>query len=78
MKEQKKREDKINAFKSKVESSEDLNDNLQDLADHLKEFTNATACYIGKIAKPIKGVSQGMADDDDEDAHIINGSRPEI
>jgi len=71
-------EDKINAFKKKVESSEDLNDNLQDLADHLKEFTGATSCYIGKIAKPIKGVSEGMAEDDDEDAHLINGARPEI
>lgn len=56
-KEQKKKEDKIDAFKKKVESSEDLNDNLQDLATHLKDFTNSTAVYIGKIAKPIKGIS---------------------
>ena len=67
-------DDKIDAFKKKIEASEDLNDNLQDLADHLKEFTHATSCYIGKIAKPIKGVSKGMAEDEDEDAHIINGA----
>jgi len=44
----------------------------------LHRFTSATAVYIGKIARPIKGVSKGMEEDDDEDAHLINGSKPEI
>lgn len=71
-------DDKITTFKKKVESSEDLNDNLQELSEHLAEFTKATSCYIGKIAKPIKGISQGMQDDEDEDAHLVNGAKPEI
>lgn len=78
LREKQKLDDKIKAFKKKVESSEDLNDNLQDLVDHLQEFTCATSVYVGKIAKPTKGVSQGMAEDDDEDAHIVNGAKPEI
>ena len=49
--------DKIDKFNFEVDKSDDLNDQLQSLVDHLAEFTGATACYVGKIAKPIKGVS---------------------
>lgn len=45
--------------------STDLNDQLQDLADFLKEFTKATAVYIGKLASP----KRLIRDDDDENAH---------
>lgn len=78
MKEKQKLDQKIVDFKKKLESSEDLNDNLQELVDHLHRFTAATAVYLGKIARPIKGVSKGMDEDDDEDAHLVNGAKPEI
>jgi hypothetical protein len=51
-----------------VEKSDDLNDNLTDLVSHLTEFTAATACYIGKVVKPIK---QDIKDNEYEDAHEI-------
>ena len=51
-----------------IEKSEDLNDNLKDLANHLAEFTSATACYIGKVVKPIK---KDIKDNEYEDAHEI-------
>ena len=54
-------------FFKKVEESEDLNDKLQDLVDHVAENTGATAVYVGKIDKPIKGIKDGLAEDDDED-----------
>ena len=43
---------------------------MQDLTNHLEEFTGATAVYIGKLAKPIKGVSKGLAEDADDSAHL--------
>ena len=43
-----------------------MNDNLKDLVNHLNEFTGATACYIGKVVKPIK---QDIKDHEYEDAH---------
>jgi len=39
---------------------------LQGLADHLKEFTDSTAVYIGKLLSPKRPVGDG----DFEDAHI--------
>jgi len=51
-----------------------LNDNLQDLVDHISENTGATAVYIGKITKPIKGIKDGLAEDDDDTAHFIKGA----
>jgi hypothetical protein len=35
----------------------------------LEDFTGATAVYIGKLAKPIKGVSKGLQEDAVDDAH---------
>lgn len=46
--------------------SKDLNDQLQELADFLKQFTSATAVYIGKLVSPKKSIK----DDDDDRAHI--------
>lgn len=55
---------------------------MQDLVEHLTKFTGSTACYIGKLAKPIKKVggtgALGINEEDDEDAHIINGAKFEI
>ena len=36
------------------------------LAEHLREFTNSTACYIGELVGPTKPISDG----DDDTAHI--------
>ena len=46
--------------------SEDLGDQLQDLADFLKEFTGATAIYIGKLVSPKKEIGE----EDDDRAHL--------
>jgi len=70
--------EKIVQFTNQVERCDDLADELPQLANHLAEFTGATACYIGKIAKPIKGVSKGMREDQDDEAHIINNAKNEI
>jgi len=44
----------------------------------LQRFTGATSVYVGKLARPIKGISKGMEEDEDEDAHLINGAKPVI
>jgi len=46
----------ISQFKKKVEDCDDLNDLLPELVEHLAELTGATACYIGKVVKPIKKI----------------------
>jgi hypothetical protein len=69
---------KITAFNASVENSDDLADQLPSLAQHLAEFTGSTACYIGKLTKPIKGVSKGMPEDASDQAHIIDGAKEEI
>lgn len=43
-------------FKKKVERSEDLADNLQDLASYLKSATGATGVYIGELIRPKKPI----------------------
>ncbi len=58
-----------------MEKSDDLNDNLKDLVSHLTEFTAATACYIGKVGKPIK---QEIKDSEYEDAHEIKKAIDQI
>lgn len=57
-----------------VKDSDDHNDNLQQLVDHLAEFTGASACYVGKVGKPIKPVGE----EENDMAHHIPGSKPEI
>ena len=42
------RDTKIRQFYDKIGFSTDLADQLQELADFLKEFTKSTAVYIGK------------------------------
>lgn len=49
-----------------LEKSEDLTDNLDELAAYLKDFTGATGVYIGKLIKPRRDIG----DDDDDRAHI--------
>ena len=53
-------------FEKTIGESKDLNDQLQDLVDFVKDNSKATAVYVGKLLtlnKPIK-------DDDDDLAHI--------
>jgi hypothetical protein len=67
-------DDKIVKFNQMLKNSDDPNDNLQALVDHLTEFTGASACYVGKVDKPIKGVKNGLLEDDNDQAHHIPGS----
>lgn len=69
---------KISAFNALVQGSDDLNDQLQDLVGHLHEFTGATSVYVGKLDKPIRGFSQGLREDDDDEAHIVPKAQTEI
>ena len=57
-----------------MEESQDLNDNLQDLVDQISENIGAIAVFFGKITWPIKGIKDGLAEDDDDQAHIIRGT----
>lgn len=59
---------KIKRFNEKISFSNDLTDQLQDLADFLKEFTDSTAVYVGKLVYPKKPINE----DDDDQAHIDN------
>jgi hypothetical protein len=58
--------DKNASFKSSIDKSNDLCDQMQLLNDHLSEGTNATAVYIGKIVQPKKPIT----DADNDKAHI--------
>lgn len=55
-------------FKKKIERSDDLADNLQDLANYLKNSTQATGVYIGELIRPKKIIEENDLDD----AHIDN------
>lgn len=72
------REVKRAAFYKRVAESDDLNDELQALVDHVAEFTGATAAYVGKVVKPIKGIKNGLPEDANDQAHHINGAKQQI
>ena len=74
----KERNDQITAFEKMVTSSDDLRDQLQDLVNHLHDFTGSTAVYVGELTKPIKGFKDGLQEDDDDTAHIIPNAQTEI
>jgi len=59
------RQGEIQTFWDKIQHSDDLNDNLQDLVDYIKKFTNVESVYVGRLVQPKKDI----ADDDDEQAH---------
>ena len=60
-------------FKSTIANSLDVDDLLPSLADHLKQKTQATACYIGILEK----VKKPVTDADDENAHL-DPEAPEV
>ena len=45
--------------------NDDPSDLLQELVDHLKEYTNASGVYIAKLIRPKKEIG----DDANENAH---------
>lgn len=61
-------------FKHKVSESTDLTDELQNLVIYLKDQTNSTAVYIGKVVKPLKKIKEG----DNDTAHLNPDAQPEI
>jgi hypothetical protein len=48
------------------------------LTDHLCDYTGATAAYIGQVAKPIKGVSQGLPEHSLDEDHLLPQTKDEI
>lgn len=54
------------AFWDKLQTSEDLNDNLTELCEYLHRNIGATGVYIGKLEPKMKAIQ----DDDDENAHV--------
>jgi hypothetical protein len=72
--ERKKKDDVVNhdknSFMKTIAIAHDLSDHLQDLTNHLKKYTNASAVYIGKLVSPKKAIT----DQDDDSAHIDDAS----
>ena len=65
-------------FYEKISFSNDLTDQLQELANYLKEFTGSTAVYIGKLVnpkKPIKEDADDRAHRDEDAPKIIHFQR---
>ncbi len=65
------REHKTQAFNEKVSQSHDLKDQLQDLAEFLKDFSKSTAVYIGKMVSPKRAIGE----EDDDRAHFDEDSQ---
>lgn len=59
---------KENDFYKTVDSSEDLEDRLQNLANYLQEYTKATTAYVAKLVPHKNEIEEG----DDDTAHINN------
>ena len=68
------RQNKIDKFAGAVEKNDDLNCMLDELTTYLKEFTDSTAVYIGKLCYPKKPVD----DADDDKAHENDDAEPHI
>ena len=66
LKTEKEEKAKVEDFRDRIRNSEDLSDLLQDFACYIKEHTQATGVYIGKLIKPFKEIT----DDDNDEAHI--------
>ena len=65
-------------FNEKMMECHDMETMLQDLVEYLNEFTGSTSTYIAKVCKPIKGIRNGLGEDEDEDAHIIEDSEDQL
>ena len=59
---------KQSQFMKKVEDCDDHEDILQDLADHIQEYTNSTSVYVAKLVQQKNEIEE----DDDNTAHIID------
>ena len=73
LKKEKENKSRIDDFRDKVSTSEDLSDMLQDFTHFLKEHTGATGVYIGKLIRPHKPIKE-----DDHDKAHENAEAPEI
>jgi len=78
--EEKKKEDKKNEFFKKLDKSNDLSNEFQDLVNFIKEHTGSTAVYIGQQVVPKKKIEDGDLDTAHEDSeaqkviHFLNAS----
>jgi len=70
VKEEKEAEDRKAAFFKSIETSSDLNNNLQELVDFIEEHTGSTGVYIGKLVSQKKPIEDDAGDNDhiDEEA----------
>ena len=71
---ERKKKESIEHFRQLVRESNDLENELQSLVDHMKDVTGSTAVYIGKVVNPKKKIKDG----DDDQAHIDHNAQPEI
>lgn len=55
-------------FYDLLEKSQDLADNIDELAQYLQDFTGATGVYVGRLIQPRRDIGE----DDDDKAHIDN------
>lgn len=51
-------------FFSKLEQSEDLHDNLEELTHFLAKHTQATGVYIGKLVYPMRPIEEDAGEND--------------
>lgn len=65
LKKEKEKTSRVEDFKDKIGTAEDLSDMLQDFTHFLKEHTGATGVYIGKLIRPNKPIK----DEDNDKAH---------
>ena len=57
-------------FWENLNISQDLNDNLTQLANYINKNTGATGVYIGKLENEMQPIEEG----DDDTAHIVEGA----
>ena len=60
------RQEENEAFWTKLQESEDLNDNLTEFANYVHRNVNATGVYIGQLEPAMRPIE----DDDNDEAHI--------
>lgn len=66
--------DKVTNFTKVIQNSHDLSDNLQELTEVIRGFTEATGVYVGKLERPRKKIE----DKDNDRAHADYEAAKEI
>lgn len=67
LKSEKEKQSKMEDFRDKVNTTEDLSDLLQNFSIYLQQFTGATRVYVGKLIKPNKPIKDDSDDKEHED-----------